>query len=51
MKKRIQKPRRKFIAPKDCFYCVEKKTPWFDDTASLSKFVTERGKIVGRARS
>lgn len=46
-----RRPKRKITTPKSCFYCEEKKTPWFDDTASLSKFVTERGKIVSRIRS
>lgn len=45
------RPKRKIITPKNCYFCDEKKTPWFDDTVSLSKFVTERGKIVSRAKS
>lgn len=51
MKKMTRRPKRKIITPKECFYCVEKKTPWFDDVPSLSKFVTERGKIVSRVKS
>lgn len=50
-KQMTRRPKRKIIAPKVCFYCEEKKEPWFDDTSSLSKFVTERGKIIGRVRS
>lgn len=51
MKKQVRRPKRKIIAPKECLYCKENKTPWFDDTTTLSKFVTERGKIVSRAKS
>lgn len=46
-----RRPKRKITTPKECLYCVEKKTPWFDDTTTLSKFVTERGKIVSRVKS
>jgi len=50
-KQMTRKPRKKIVTPKNCYYCDEKKTPWFDDTTSLSKFVTERGKIVSRVKS
>ncbi len=43
--------RRKNVAPKDCFFCKEKKKPWFSDYEVLRRFTTERGKIIGRARS
>jgi len=43
--------RRKVVAPKDCMLCKEEKTPHYSDVATLSKFVTERGKIVPRSRS
>lgn len=43
--------RRKIIAPKKCVFCDDKKTPNYSDTASLQKFLTERGKIIGRVRS
>ncbi len=32
-------------------FCEEKKTPNYSDTATLQKFLTERGKIIGRVRS
>lgn len=51
MKKTIRKPRRKFSKPKDCYFCVEKKTPSFWDIGTLSKFLTERGKIIPASRS
>lgn len=50
-KKQIRRPKRKITTPKECLYCKENKTPWFDDTTTMSKFVTERGKIVSRVRS
>ncbi len=45
---RRAKPRR---APKDCYFDKEGKTPSFEDTTTLQRFLTERGKIIGRARS
>jgi small subunit ribosomal protein S18 len=49
--KTIRKPRRKIIAPKKCVFCDEQKTPSYTDSTSLQKFLTERGKIIGRVRS
>lgn len=37
--------------PKECFFCKEKKEPTFQDVPSLSRFLTERGKIVPRSRN
>lgn len=48
---RTRRPMRKFIAPKNCFFCKEKKKPYFADVEVLRRFITDRGKIVGRARS
>ena len=49
---KVRRPsRRKIVAPKDCMFCKEEKTPHYADVATLSKFVTERGKIVPRSRS
>ncbi len=50
-KKIIRKPRRKIVVPKDCYFCVEKKEPSYTDVETLHRFITERGKIVGKARS
>ena len=46
-KRRIQKTN----APKNCYFCDEKKEPTFADMAVLQRFITERGKIVPRSRS
>ena len=35
----------------ECLFCKEKKSPSFEDTQTLQKFLTERGKIIGRMRS
>ncbi|MBI2032267.1 MAG: 30S ribosomal protein S18 [Candidatus Levybacteria bacterium] len=41
----------KSSAPKDCYFCTEKKDPSFHDMAIIGRYVTERGKIVPRSRS
>jgi small subunit ribosomal protein S18 len=46
MKKPIRKPRRKFTVPKVCYFCSEKKEPSFWEIGTLSRFLTERGKII-----
>jgi small subunit ribosomal protein S18 len=51
MKKLTRKPRRKFTVPKDCYFCTEKKEPSFWDIGSLSRFLTERGKIIPASRN
>jgi len=51
MKKAIRKPRRKFSVPKVCYFCSEKKQPSFWEMGILSKFLTERGKIVPASRN
>lgn len=48
-KKKIM--RRKITVPKECYFCKEKKMPSYADASTLSRFVTERGKIVGRVRN
>lgn len=43
--------RPRVSAPKNCYFCEEKKDPTFHDVAALNRFVTERGKILPRSRS
>lgn len=43
--------RRKPIKVRKCYFCEEKKEPWYSETEILNRFITERGKIVGRVRS
>lgn len=51
MKKQVRRPKRKINVPKECYFCVEEKTPWYSDVAVLQRYTTDRGKIIGRARS
>ena len=50
-KKKEIRPRRRITTPKKCLFCEEKKEPNYFDTETLQKFLTERGKIVGRSRN
>lgn len=34
-----------------CEYCKDKKEPNYKESNSLSRFITERGKIISRAKS
>lgn len=43
--------RPRINVPKDCYFCKEKKEPYFSDVETLRRFITERAKIVGRMRS
>lgn len=45
------KTRRKIVAPKKCVFCDEQKTPTYSDVTTLQRFMTERGKIIGRVRT
>jgi small subunit ribosomal protein S18 len=50
---RDRRPRKRILkgVPKECYFCVEKKEPTFEDTQSLTRFLTERGKIIPRSRN
>lgn len=49
-KKQVRK--RKMIAvPGECYFCKEKKLPTFHEVSVLQRFITDRGKIIARARS
>jgi len=48
VRKRILK---KIVVPKECYFCSEKKTPWYSETSMLQRFTSERGKIVARMRT
>lgn len=52
MAKKVTKRRvKKITVPKECFFCKEEKTPSFADNETLRRFLSDRGKIIGRARS
>lgn len=50
-KKVITKKRKLVAVAKDCYFCIEKKTPAYQDVAILQRYLTERGKIVGGTRN
>lgn len=50
-KKRVVRKIKKIVKPKDCYFCVEQKLPWYSDVETLRKFLTERGKIIGKDRN
>ncbi|MDO8657769.1 MAG: 30S ribosomal protein S18 [Candidatus Levybacteria bacterium] len=50
-RKVITRRPRKITVPKTCFFCEGKKEPWYTDVESLRRFITERGKIIGRERN
>jgi small subunit ribosomal protein S18 len=51
MAKPKSKPRRLKPVKYPCSFCKTKTEPTFTDVESIRKFVSERGKIVGRART
>lgn len=52
MMKRSNKFIRKLRpVPTNCPFCAAKSVPDYKDVAALSKYITERGKLLGRART
>jgi small subunit ribosomal protein S18 len=50
-KKTFARSKRKMVVPPKCYFCVEKKVPSYNDVEVLQRYITERGKIISRARS
>jgi small subunit ribosomal protein S18 len=50
-KKQTTVRRRKIIVPKQCYFCSEQKDPTLADVSTLQRYITDRGKIIGRARN
>ena len=46
----IQK-KRIIKVPRNCQFCREGREPVFSDVASFSKYVSERGRIIGKDRT
>ncbi len=44
-------PAKLALAKKVCFFCESEKEPTYTDVATLRKFMSERARIVARARS
>ena len=51
MKRNKFSKRRERPVAKNCGFCAAKTVPDYKDVAVLSKFVTDRGKILSRART
>ena len=39
------------FVPKNCNFCSSKTDPDYKETGQLEKYLTERGKIIGRSRT
>ena len=50
MKRRFDKRRERPVA-KNCPFCANKNEPDYKDVGVLQKYNTERGKLLGRART
>lgn len=50
-KKTFTRSRKKIVVPQKCYFCVEKKEPTYNESEVLQRYVTERGKIIGRTRN
>lgn len=37
--------------PKNCSFCHEKREPWFKEVAGLTKYMSDRGRILPRTRT
>ena len=49
-KKKFDKRRERPVA-KNCPFCANKTEPDYKEVSVLGKYITERGKILGRART
>lgn len=50
-KKRTGTRRKQDLIQVDCFFCKEKKSPDFLEYEILSRYTSERGKLLSRART
>jgi small subunit ribosomal protein S18 len=46
-----RKPRKVIRVMKNCPFCEKKVEPEYKETSILSKYMSERGKILGRAKT
>lgn len=49
--KPMKKQKRLRPVARDCNFCNNKVEPDYKDVSLLSKFITERGKLLGRSRT
>ncbi|OGC97160.1 30S ribosomal protein S18 [Candidatus Amesbacteria bacterium RIFCSPHIGHO2_01_FULL_48_32] len=43
--------KRIFKVPRNCMFCKEGREPDFRDVAALSRYVSDRGRILGKDRT
>jgi small subunit ribosomal protein S18 len=51
MMNRRNNRRRERPVAKNCPFCANKTNPDYKDTGALNKYITERGKLLSRART
>ena len=47
----MMQKKRKIKVLRDCVFCKEKTEPTFKEIASLTRYLSDRGRIIGRDRS
>ena len=47
----VRRKIRTRVKPGKCFFCQEKKEPDYKEPETLSRFISERGKILSSART
>jgi len=52
MPKPTRRPKRQQqTAPKECAFCKDQKSPSYKEPEVLRRYISDRGKIIGRVRS
>lgn len=51
MKQNRRQLKRQIIVPRDCEFCKNYTLPDYKDVGTLTKYTTERGKIVPKSRN
>lgn len=51
MRTKIRRSRRAKVVKENCPFCKEKTSPSVREVEVLRRYITERGKIVGRAKT
>jgi small subunit ribosomal protein S18 len=51
MRKFTRNNQRVRFQPKNCYFCESKTIPAYKEVSVLQKYISERGKIIGRNRS
>jgi len=51
MKQNRRQLKRQIIVPRDCEFCNNETLPDYEEVQTLSKYITERGKIIPKSRN